>query len=110
MATTYSSLASLTPAANTLTQLYSHLTARVIVNCLMVTNNSGTADVVEVQFRPASIGGFLTANIDIIGPTAPLAANDIKKSDPFELSPGDALYVKSLNGNVSFFLTGVLVT
>lgn len=110
MATTYSSLASLKPAANTLTVLYTApALTRVIVNCLTIANNSGTADVIQVQFQPAATGGFLTANVDIAS-IAPLAGSDVKKLDPFELSPGDSIYVNSLNGTTSFFMSGVLLT
>ncbi len=110
MATTYSSLASLKPAANSPTVLYTApALTRVIVNCLTIANNSGTADAIEVQFRPAATGGFLVANVDIVS-SAPLAGNDVRKIDPFELSPGDSIYVNSLNGTTSFFLSGVLLT
>ncbi len=110
MATTYSSLASLKPAANTLTVLYTApALTKVIVNCLTIANNSGAADAVEVQFRPSAITGFFIANVDMVS-GAPLAGNDVRKIDPFELSPGDSIYVNSLNGTTSFFLSGVLIT
>lgn len=105
MATTYKVLGQAYPTAATLTSLYTVPSAtNTVVATLVATNQSGTADTINIAIRPAG-ASITTQHYIAYGVSVPGNGN-YSIQYGITLAATDVISVYSLNGTTSFSTFG----